>query len=132
MSSTEPGNPVPSEDQASEAPAVDVVWHRLIDGDEIDPGMIVEVAIDGDDAVVWRSTTGVVCVMEARCPHQFSHLAVEGSIDGEEIVCCTHYWRFSTAGDGSYVDARGGREDRANIGVWASRESEGTVWIRPR
>ncbi len=32
--------------------------------------------------------------MEARCPHEWSHLGAEGVVDGPEIVCAAHFWRF--------------------------------------
>lgn len=105
-------------------------WLALIAGDEIDPGMIVEARLDERDLVVWRSELGTACVMDARCPHQFSHLAAEGQVAGEEIICCSHWWRFALDGTGSYEDARGHREERAAIGILPCREHEGTVWIR--
>ena len=72
-------------------------WVLVADG--VPPaGGIVESSIERhdrtDDLVVWTTASGVPCVSEARCPHQWSHLAYEGTVDGEELVCMTHFWRF--------------------------------------
>jgi len=102
-------------------------WTAVTPSESVAPGDIEAVEIGEIDLVVWRAADGTPCVMDARCPHQFSHLAVEGSIDGNEIICCTHWWRFDCSGSGSYLGAGGQREERANIAVFASRESNGQI-----
>ncbi|MCB0997528.1 MAG: Rieske 2Fe-2S domain-containing protein [Acidimicrobiales bacterium] len=104
---------------------------RLIASDAVAPGQVVEVTIDGTggelDLVVWRTASGAPCVMEARCPHNWSHLGAEGAVDGEEIVCCTHYWRFDTAGVGTKLNVNGRRDPKADIAVFACAEIDGTI-----
>ena len=74
-------------------------WVPIASADLI-PGAIVETNLDSEELVVWRTQEGFPCVMEARCPHQWSHLGAEGVVEGEEIVCLTHCWRFSRTGEG--------------------------------
>ena len=94
---------------------------------EVAPGRIVD-ATHGDlDLVVWRTFEGEPCVMEARCPHEWSHLAAEGVVDGPEIVCAAHFWRFTTDGTGSKVGMTGRRDPKADIAVFPCREVDGRI-----
>jgi phenylpropionate dioxygenase-like ring-hydroxylating dioxygenase large terminal subunit len=94
---------------------------------EVAPGQIVD-AVRGDlDLVVWRTSDGEPCVMEARCPHQWSHLGAEGVVDGPEIVCAAHFWRFSTDGAGTKVGMTGRRDPKADIATFPCREVGGRI-----
>ncbi len=91
------------------------------------PGQIVD-AVHGDlDLVVWRTFEGEPCVMEARCPHQWSHLGAEGVVDGPEIVCAAHFWRFDTSGTGTKVGMTGRRDPKSDIAVFPCREVDGRI-----
>ena len=85
-------------------------------------------ADDEHDVVVWRTADGAVCVVDSRCPHQWSHLDAEGIVDGDELVCTAHFWRFDRAGRGTKVNVNGRRDIKADLEVFASRESAGTIW----
>ena len=89
-----------------------------------------EVVLGVDDLVVWRTALGEVCVMEARCPHQWSHLAQEGSVDGEELVCLAHFWRFKTNGEGWKANMGGRRDRKGDIDIRPCREVDGRIWVR--
>ncbi len=104
-------------------------WARICDAD-LEPGAVREAESGGEDLVVWRSATGKPCVMEARCPHQWSHLAYEGVVDGEELVCLTHHWRFTPTGEGWKQGATGRRDRKGDIEVRACMEHDGGIWVR--
>lgn len=95
-----------------------------------EPGSVIEVELGAEDLVVWRTARGEVCVMEARCPHQWSHLGQEGSVDGEELVCMTHFWRFTTSGEGWKANMEGRRDRKSDIDVYPCREVDGKIWVR--
>nr|MBU6203591.1 Rieske 2Fe-2S domain-containing protein [Acidobacteriota bacterium] len=42
--------------------------------------------------------------LERYCPHRKADLSVFGSIEGDEVVCALHGWRFRTT-DGTCVSA---------------------------
>jgi|TARA_B100000700_G_scaffold54447_1_gene58224 phenylpropionate dioxygenase-like ring-hydroxylating dioxygenase large terminal subunit len=92
-------------------------------------GQIIDTSINGRDLIVWRTENGVLCTMEARCPHQWTHLASEGVVDGEEIICMTHFWRFSTLGEGCKLNVKGRRDPKGDIEVFPCYEKEGKIWI---
>lgn len=130
--STAPRDPVASEgvDRAAGGGATDS-WIALAAADAVAPGEVVEATLDGADVVVWRTESGVPCVMEARCPHQWSHLGDSGAVAGEEIVCLTHFWTFATDGSGWKENLDGRRDRKGDIGVHACREVAGEIRVRP-
>jgi phenylpropionate dioxygenase-like ring-hydroxylating dioxygenase large terminal subunit len=94
---------------------------------EIGAGEIVAAAHGDLDLVVWRTFDGEPCVMAARCPHQWSHLGAEGVVDGPEIVCAAHFWRFDTSGTGTKVGMTGRRDPKADTAVYPCREVDGRI-----
>ena len=92
-------------------------------------GQIVTVDREDGDIVVWRTTAGKVVACDARCPHQWSHLGTAGAVDGEEIVCLSHFWRFDQEGTGSKLSAAGRRDEKSSIRTFAVRETEGRLEI---
>lgn len=112
------------------------MWTRLVDSDAVAPGAIVDASLPPEepggydrDLVVWRTFDGEPCVMDARCPHQWSHLGAEGFVDGDEIVCTAHFWRFTVAGVGSKVNVNGRRDMKSDVDVFACEERDGGIWI---
>ena len=106
-----------------------VGWEPLVAADAVGAGEIVEAVIGERDLIVWRTSSGAPCVMEARCPHQWSHLAAEGVVDGEEIVCLTHSWRFRTDGSGWKVNVNGRRDRKGDTESFTCREHDGAIEV---
>lgn len=104
-------------------------WVDVAASAAVPPGGVHEVAIGDLDLVVWRSSDGRPCAMEARCPHQWSHLAAEGVVDGDEIVCAAHFWRFDRSGRGTKLNVRGRRDVKADIAVHPCREVDGRLEV---
>ena len=120
---------VSNESEPVEPRESDLDWVVL----EVEPPpscSVVDAVCGDDELVVWRTSFGEICVMEARCPHQWSHLAQEGAVEDEEIVCLAHFWRFSTGGQGWKTNLNGRRDRKGNIDVYPSREVDGRIWIR--
>ena len=103
-------------------------WVALCPIDVLRPRAIVDATVGDEDVVVWRGDDGTACVMEARCPHQWSHLGAEGVVDGNEIVCATHYWRFDREGAGWKESMTGRRDRKGDIAVFRCAERDGYVW----
>lgn len=105
-------------------------WVPVASSEAVGPGDIVDATLGDEDLVVWRTADGRPCVMEARCPHQWSHLGAEGAVDGDEVICTSHWWRFTTGGTGSILRTNGDREPQASIAVFPCEERDGRIWIR--
>jgi nitrite reductase/ring-hydroxylating ferredoxin subunit len=104
-------------------------WTAIVRGDEVPVAGTIAVSVADVDLVVWRTADGRACVMDARCPHAHSHLAAEGAVDGDELVCTSHFWRFATDGT-ACVQHAFGREARQPIRAYPTREREG--WVQAR
>jgi phenylpropionate dioxygenase-like ring-hydroxylating dioxygenase large terminal subunit len=102
-------------------------WVRIASSAEVDVGQVVGVDRDHLELVVWRRQDGQPCVMDARCPHQWSYLGFEGVVDGDELVCTAHFWRFDCGGRGTKRNVFGRRDDKADILVFPVRESDGAI-----
>jgi nitrite reductase/ring-hydroxylating ferredoxin subunit len=110
-------------------------WTVVVAAADLAPGAARPVDLvteEGEEheLVAWRGHDGVVCVMDARCPHQWSHLGVEGVVDGDELVCAAHFWRFDRTGVGSKVNIKGRRDPKADVVVVECRERNGMVEAR--
>ena len=105
-------------------------WVAVATAESVTPGEVVEATLDDAEVVVWRTQSGLPCVMEARCPHQWSHLGDAGAVAGEEIVCLTHFWTFATDGSGWKENLDGRRDRKGDIEVYPCRETGGTIWAR--
>lgn len=104
-----------------------VEWTRVAGSDLVAPGVIVSVAIGDREIVVWRDVSGDAVVMDARCPHQWSHLGAEGVIDGDELLCTAHFWRFDCSGRGTKLNVKNRRDAKSDITVYRSREIAGHI-----
>jgi phenylpropionate dioxygenase-like ring-hydroxylating dioxygenase large terminal subunit len=102
-------------------------WVDLVAAAEEPVGRVHALEVGDVDLVVWRGANDLPCVMEARCPHQWSHLEAEGFVDGDEIVCAAHFWRFGQDGRGTKLNVKGRRDEKADIEVYPCREVEGRV-----
>jgi phenylpropionate dioxygenase-like ring-hydroxylating dioxygenase large terminal subunit len=102
-------------------------WVRVARSDDVPAAGVRDVSGAPEDLVVWRTFDGQACVMTAQCPHQWSHLGAEGVVDGDELVCASHFWRFAVDGRGTKVTIAGRRDQKADIEVFSTRETGG--WI---
>jgi phenylpropionate dioxygenase-like ring-hydroxylating dioxygenase large terminal subunit len=105
-------------------------WRPVADAAAVAPGVVAEASVAGRDLVVWRRADGSPVVMDARCPHQWSHLGAEGAVDGDELVCLSHFWRFDAQGRGTKLNVKGRRDEKAGIPTFAARERDGTIEAR--
>lgn len=106
-------------------------WTTLLASSDLGCGevrsLIIERGTGRMELVVWRTADGEPVVMDARCPHQWSHLEAEGVVDGEEIVCTAHFWRFDSSGRGCKLSMFGRRDEKAPIPVYPVREQGGHI-----
>jgi nitrite reductase/ring-hydroxylating ferredoxin subunit len=106
---------------------------RWVPVGSVGPGEVIDADLatgEGErEVVAWRTSEGEPCVMDARCPHQWSHLAAEGFVDGDEIVCTAHFWRFDRQGTGTKLNVKGRRDPKADIGVLTCRARDGVIEV---
>jgi phenylpropionate dioxygenase-like ring-hydroxylating dioxygenase large terminal subunit len=107
----------------------DGAWVDVAAVDEVAEATVVAVEVGEVEVVVWRAADGVLSACDARCPHQWSHLAAAGVVDGDELVCLSHFWRFDTDGHGSKVSVLGRRDAKGDVATFPVREVDGRIEV---
>lgn len=96
-------------------------WVDVAAEGELPPGTVRAVEVDGRRLALWRTVGGMMAACEARCPHQWADLAEEGWVEGEELVCGAHHWRFDGDGVGSKLTVTGRRDRKGDVGAYRCR-----------
>ena len=76
----------------------------------------------GRDLVAWRDAEGEPHVMDAYCPHLGAHLGYGGRVEGCELVCPFHWWRFDADGCNTQVPYDGSSNPAARIHTYPTAE----------
>jgi 3-ketosteroid 9alpha-monooxygenase subunit A len=81
------------------------------------------------DLVAYRGASGAVRVFDAFCPHFGAHLGHGGCVEGDDIICPFHAWRFD--GEGLNVDVPYSRRRRTanRLTAWPVAEHDGIVFV---
>ena len=66
-------------------------------------GQVVPLQYFGQHLALWRDDNGVAHVNDAFCPHLGAHFGHGGSVDGEELICPFHGWRFDAEGQNTLI-----------------------------
>jgi phenylpropionate dioxygenase-like ring-hydroxylating dioxygenase large terminal subunit len=83
--------------------------------------------------VGWRDAEGAVHVQDAFCPHLGAHLGHGGTVDGCEIVCPFHGWRYDAEGANTAIPYSERLNRRARLRTFPTIERNGVVlsWYHP-
>ncbi len=100
-------------------------WHPLLACRELGRKPLRR-RLCGESIVLFRTGSGQAAAVGEVCPHRRMSLAA-GTVQGEELVCAYHGWRF--AGDGQIhcplMPQAGLRHQAFQV-----REAHGLVWVR--
>lgn len=82
----------------------------------------------GRDVVAYRGTSGGLQVFDAHCPHLGAHLGHGGRVEGDELICPFHQWRFDADGRNVGIPYSA-RDHVANrLSRWVVEEAHGIVY----
>lgn len=104
-------------------------WYWLLRSDAVRRGRVVPASFLDHELAVYRGSDGVVAALDAFCPHMGAHLA-EGKVEGDQLRCLFHCWKFDRSGHCTDMPALGGTpriEVRARS--WPLAEKYGLIWI---
>lgn len=120
----------PSDLWSMNSNALRACWHPV--GYSADFGNSPRAATLLDTRVVlWRDASGVLHAGHDRCVHRGTQLSL-GRIEGNEIVCPYHGWRFATDGRCTLIPqlADAARTpERARIDMFRCVERYGLAWV---
>ncbi|MGE0313769.1 MAG: Rieske 2Fe-2S domain-containing protein [Lautropia sp.] len=108
-------------------------WLPAIPASKLEAGgRPYRVRLLGDDYVAFRSTEGVVGVLDERCPHRKASLALGRNADGG-LRCIYHGWKFDPTG--ALVEAPNHAGDQqkfcahVRVNRYTVAERGGIVWV---
>jgi 3-ketosteroid 9alpha-monooxygenase subunit A len=79
--------------------------------------------------VLWRDETGEAHVMDAFCPHLGAHLGHGGTVEGCELVCPFHGWKFDGEGTNTDIPYSERTNKRARIKPYPTSERNGFIYV---
>ena len=79
-------------------------WQPIIESRRLEKGRPLVVTVLGERFTAWRGESGSPFVVAERCPHRGTLLKT-GGIEGDEIRCLYHGWKFSGAGACTHAPA---------------------------
>ena len=106
------------------------MWRDVAGIADVGPGGMLPISVDALELLLWRYVEGRLAACDRRCPHQWADLGSAGAVDGEELVCLSHHWRFDAAGWGSKLSVTGRRDEKAPVEVFEVEEREGRIRLR--
>jgi phenylpropionate dioxygenase-like ring-hydroxylating dioxygenase large terminal subunit len=106
-----------------------VGWSGVADAADVPPGAVLDVVVGEVQLALWRTSSGRLVACDARCPHQWSSLAHEGVVDGEELVCTAHFWRFGPDGSGWKRSMAGRIDPKSPVETHPCRERDGRIEV---
>ncbi len=106
-------------------------WHPVAWSHEVS-GTPLAVTLLGQPLVLLRHADGAAAAFIDECPHRGAPLSL-GKLEGEELVCAFHGWRFAADGSASCIPALGAEAvipSRARLTAPdAVCECYGIVWV---
>lgn len=105
-------------------------WFVVALSDEVVDAKPMSVTYFGRRMVVFRGADGKVRVTDAYCPHLGADLGVGGKVEGNDIRCPFHAWKFSgDTGACTEVPYAKRIPAKASIGTYLVDEVNGLVFI---
>ena len=109
-------------------------WFQVGWSDELQPGDVLARFYFGRHLVLWRDENGEAHLNDAYCPHLGAHFAYGGHVDGCELVCPFHGWKFDAAGNNTDIPYGTRTNQKAKIRSYPINEIGGhfiTAWYHP-
>ena len=73
-------------------------WFQVAWSADVKPGQVLPIEYFDRKLVVWRDDDGATHVNDAFCPHLGAHFGYGGQVQGDDLICPFHGWRFDAQG----------------------------------
>jgi nitrite reductase/ring-hydroxylating ferredoxin subunit len=109
-------------------PAFPFGWFAVAFSRQLPSGGILTCRFMDREIVLFRTGSGSACAIEAYCPHMGAHFGHGGKVEGEELRCPFHGFRFAVSGSCVYSPF-GAPPPAARLGLLELREICGVIFI---
>jgi phenylpropionate dioxygenase-like ring-hydroxylating dioxygenase large terminal subunit len=108
-------------------------WFQVAYPEDLEPGEVTALKYWARDLVLWRDHDGAFHLQDAYCPHLGAHLGVGGKVEGTELQCPFHGWRFDGEGTCTNIPYSQRTNKRAHVRTYPTVERNGFVmaWYHP-
>ena len=102
-------------------------WYMAAHSAEVDHSLLARELL-GRPVVLYRQDSGEVVALDDRCAHRGMPLSA-GRLDGDEVICGYHGFRFGPDGECVAVPSQGPVPYGACVRAYQVREESPVVWI---
>lgn len=108
-------------------------WFQVAWSDEVPAGTSQPAFYFGRHLVLWRDAEGTAHVWDAFCPHMGAHLGHRASVEGCEIRCALHRWKYDAEGICTDVPYSSRVSRKAQVRTYPVVERNGCLfaWYHP-
>lgn len=108
-------------------------WFQVGWAADLAPGDVRPLYYFGRDLVLWRDTAGGAHLQDAICPHLGGHLGHGGHVEGDQIMCPFHGWKFDADGANREIPYCSRANRKARLGTYPVVERNGLTmaWYHP-
>lgn len=109
-------------------------WFQVGWSTDVEVGQTIPLQYFGKHQVLWRDGDGVAHVNDAFCPHLGAHFGHGGSVDGCELICPFHGWRFDGEGKNTHIPYSDRTNGKACVPTYPTVERNGLImsWYHPK
>ncbi len=104
-------------------------WFVVGFSGDLAPGDVHPVKYFGQHLVLFRTGGGDAKMLDAYCPHLGAHLGHGGVVEGEDIKCPFHAWKFDGAGECTEVPYAEKIPPKAKVPCWPVCEVNGMIHV---
>ena len=106
------------------------LWHPVLQESDLGEQPVAVMLLE-QDIVLWRDAQGAAHAWADRCPHRGARLSM-GQVNGGELECPYHGWRFAPSGQCSQVPALPQFSPPAThcAHTHAVQSAYGLLWVR--
>jgi phenylpropionate dioxygenase-like ring-hydroxylating dioxygenase large terminal subunit len=104
-------------------------WYHALYSGELAAGEIKPMRYFGQDLVAFRGESGQVHILNANCLHMGAHLAYGGWVDGDDVVCPYHNWKWRGSDGANVAIPYHDRCIAKSISTWLAHESDGVIYL---
>jgi phenylpropionate dioxygenase-like ring-hydroxylating dioxygenase large terminal subunit len=102
-------------------------WYLVSWSADLEPGGVKPLRYFGQDYVLFRGEDGNPTLLDAHCPHLGAHFGYGGRVEGNDIICPFHGWRFGSSGRCTEVPYASRIPPRAAVHAYRVQEHSGMI-----